>query len=330
MWPIGGQSSQCDEVAQPLSICQSFCHGGGPWILAATQAGPSSHGCGSASGKVSFFPPLFPSFSVPSAPSPAFISTLQAVPFQSIISSNPTPALWRRGEGGKHAKRCGIFFIVLGTHGDPSQGTLPFPSRFFFFSLSLPSSTSLWKATLAVFPANLLLSHQPKIPLECLCWSSGSGRASLRTQTVKETGFRWRRRKNKPKGTLAGVGQCVCLPSVHVCADEKDKIRLWLGRTQMIRDFCDFPSNPNRSYFPRKTSRFPTSLPNPDFALNPPPPIHLSLTSSLPSPSLIWFCNLFPEFNLGGKILWDCQTDGNRLSVGSMIIVCVDAYLYSP
>lgn len=79
-----------------------------------------------------------PVFSVPFAPSPAFISTLQAVPFQSIISSTPSLVL---GEGGKHAKRCGIFFFftILGTHGDPSQGTLPFPPRFFFYPPSILS-----------------------------------------------------------------------------------------------------------------------------------------------------------------------------------------------
>lgn len=85
------------------------------------------------------------SFRSPFAPPPAFISTLQAVPFQSIISSTPTLALREGGEGGKHAKRCGIFFIIPGTHSKASHGTLPFPSRFppsHLSPLKLPSSTS--------------------------------------------------------------------------------------------------------------------------------------------------------------------------------------------
>lgn len=48
------------------------------------------------------------------------------------------------------------FFIVLGIHGDPSQGTLPFPSRFPPPALFLQASSCYlaMKATL-VFPANL-------------------------------------------------------------------------------------------------------------------------------------------------------------------------------
>lgn len=95
-------------------------------------------------------PPLL-SFRSPFAPTPAFISTLQAVPFQSIISSTPNSGSQRRGERGKHAKRCGIFFIVLGIHSKPSQGTLPFPSRFpppHLSPLNLPSSTSLYEKPL--------------------------------------------------------------------------------------------------------------------------------------------------------------------------------------
>lgn len=61
--------------------------------------------------------------------------------FSLLFFSTPTLALWEE-EGGSMLR--GVeFFIVLGTRGDPSQGTLPFPSRF-FFSLSpfkLPSST---------------------------------------------------------------------------------------------------------------------------------------------------------------------------------------------
>lgn len=88
------------------------------------------------------------------------------------------------------------------------------------------------------------------------------------------------------------------------------------------KGFLWFPSNLNSSYFPWKTSRFPTSLPNPAFPLN---PLHnlsplcmalfskfLSLSSSISRiicpfplpPPLIWPCNLSGEFNLW-KILWE-------------------------
>lgn len=98
---------------------------------------------------------------VPFAPSPAFISTLQAVPFQSIISSPPTLALWERGKEGSILR--GVEFFYHSWHPWRSV-TRHFALSFtLFFSpssqlspLKLPSSTSLWKATL-VFPANLLL-----------------------------------------------------------------------------------------------------------------------------------------------------------------------------
>lgn len=109
---LGGQSAPCDEVAQPLSICQSFCHVGGPWILAAIQTSPSSHSHGFASGKFSFFPLL--SFWSPFAPSQAFISTLQAVPFQSIISLPPTLALGKRGKEGSMLR--GVEFFHRSWH----------------------------------------------------------------------------------------------------------------------------------------------------------------------------------------------------------------------
>lgn len=78
--------------------------------------------------------------------STSFYLNFTSCPFSVYYFLNSNSGSQRRGEGGKHAKRCGIFFIVLGTHGDPSQGTLPFPSRFFsppqLSPLKLPSSTS--------------------------------------------------------------------------------------------------------------------------------------------------------------------------------------------
>ncbi len=113
------------------------------------------------------------------------------------------------------------------------------------------------------------------------------------------------------------------------------------------KGFLRFPSNLNRSYFPRKSSRFPTSLPNPAFAPNPPP--SGSAFSSVKSPSfsriicplpppLIWPCNLSGELNLG-KILWEIVkhmviashrlNDHWRLSL-QFVIVCKKTLLQWP
>lgn len=75
-----------------------------------------------------------------------FISTLQAAPFQSIISSTPTPALgegggWR-AVGGKHAKRCGIYLSFLAPVAGFHKALWPFsftPSSL----IPLPSSCLL-------------------------------------------------------------------------------------------------------------------------------------------------------------------------------------------
>lgn len=135
-----GQSSLCDEVAQPLSICQSFSHGGGPSILAATQAGPSSHGRGSASGKLSFWPLL--SFWFPSH-FHWLLSQLYKLPLFSLLFPQLKLCLWEnRGKGGKHAKRCGIYLAFLAPRVYVTRHfALP-------FTLYLPSFAHSWSVLL--------------------------------------------------------------------------------------------------------------------------------------------------------------------------------------
>ena len=94
----------------------------------------------------------------PFPPSPAFISTLQAVPFQSIISSPPTLAL---GKGGKPAKRCGIFLSSLAPMAIRHKALCPFlhafsPSPKAFFSyIPMKRHSSLLSKP---FPLFLVLS----------------------------------------------------------------------------------------------------------------------------------------------------------------------------
>lgn len=89
--------------------------------------------------------------------STSFYLNFTSCPFSVYYFLNSNSGSQRRGKGGKHVKRCGIFFIVLGTHGDPSQGTLPFPSRFF------PSSALSLKASFFYFPmkSHSSLSSKP-------------------------------------------------------------------------------------------------------------------------------------------------------------------------
>ena len=189
-------------------------------------------------GKSHSFPPLFPVFFGPLCSFTGLLSQLYKLSLFSLLF--PQIQLWlsgEGGEGGKHAKRCGIFLSFLAPMAIRHKALCPFLHAFFLPSLSLPSCTSLWKATLAVFPANLFLSHQPKTPLECLCWSSGSGRASLRSQSSERTGFKWRGGKR-----YTCRSRSICLYAFCACVQmRKDKNRLWLGRTQMMRDFCDVP-----------------------------------------------------------------------------------------
>lgn len=78
----------------------------------------------------------------------SFYLNFTSCPFSVFYFSTPTLALWEKERGSM--LRGVEFFIVLGTHGDPSQGTLPFPSRFFFpcqlSPFKLPSSTPSMKS----------------------------------------------------------------------------------------------------------------------------------------------------------------------------------------
>lgn len=120
-------------------------------MLAATQASLSSHSRGSASGKFAFSPP--PVFSVPFAPSTAFISTLQAVPFQSIISSPPTLVLREVGERESMLRGVEFFLSFLAPMAIRHKALCPFLRAF-----SPPSTLS--------FLSFLLLPSYEK-PLEC-------------------------------------------------------------------------------------------------------------------------------------------------------------------
>lgn len=150
MWLIGGQSSPCDEVAQPLSVCQSFCHSLGLWILAATQSSPSSHSRGSASGKLLFLPRLV--FSVPFFcffPSFFFYLNFTSCPFSVYYFFISNSGSLGREEGGKHAKRCGIFFIILAPMAIRHKALCPFLHAFPHAQrspLKLPSSTPHMKS----------------------------------------------------------------------------------------------------------------------------------------------------------------------------------------
>lgn len=144
-----------------------------------------------------FLPP--PVFLVPFAPSPAFISTLQAVPFQSIISSPPTLALWERGKEGSRLRGVEFFYrswhpLRSVTRHSALSFMLFFPPllsflKASFFYLSKKSHSSLPRKPVSFFP--IFFTCVCFSPLECV---SGSGRASLRTQTRKRQDFEWRKK----------------------------------------------------------------------------------------------------------------------------------------
>lgn len=150
-----------DEVARPLSICQSLLSR--RWSLNAA--------CHSLQ-RLFTRPPLGNFLSLLPCPPPSpfcsstgfFISTLQAAPFQSIISSTPTPALLEEvgEEGGQHAKRCGIYLSFLAPVAVFHKALWPFsftPSSLIPLPssrlLSLPSYLSGKKRATLVFQANL-------------------------------------------------------------------------------------------------------------------------------------------------------------------------------
>lgn len=86
------------------------------------------------------------------------LSQLYKLPLFSLLFPPLQPWLWEHGKWGRHAKRCGIFFIVLGTHSKPSQGTLAFSSCL-PYSPSLPSaSIPIWKAQVFSRPVSFLRS----------------------------------------------------------------------------------------------------------------------------------------------------------------------------
>lgn len=172
---LGGQSSLCDEVARPLSICQSFCHVGGPWILAATQTSPSSYSHGFASGKFSFFPLL--SFWSPSLLHKLLSQLYKLFLFSLLFPLPPTLALGKRGKEGSMLRGVGFFhrswhpwqsvtrhFALSFMLSSPS--TLSLRASFFYFPMkshsSLPRnlSPSFWSFHLSV--------HVCFSPLECL------------------------------------------------------------------------------------------------------------------------------------------------------------------
>lgn len=165
----------------------------------------------------------------PFAPSPAFISTLQAVPFQSIISSPPTLALREGAKEGSMLR--GVEFFYRSWHPWRSvtrhfalSFTLFFPLSTLCVCLSLfklPSSTSFSKAT-QVFPANLFFSSFLVFSLVCPCtlllsnWSSISGGESLKTLAMNA--------KDWDEEKTLGF-QSVCSP-FFACVLEKWKIQL--------------------------------------------------------------------------------------------------------
>lgn len=139
--PQKERSNWCDwfrvrvqDVMKWHSLYQSVSHpvkAVVPEYYPPLRASPSSsHGHSSASGKLSFFLP-FLSFLSPSLLL-QLLSQLYKLSLFSLLFFNSNSG--SLGEGGGSMLRGVEFFIVLGTHGDPSQGTLPFPSRFFSLS----------------------------------------------------------------------------------------------------------------------------------------------------------------------------------------------------
>lgn len=135
----------CDEVAQPLSVCQSFCLHGGPSMPPATQVRPPSHRRrGSASGKLSAPPPSFTGFYL------NFTSCPFSVYYFLTSSSGPRRAGW--GERGSMLR--GVEFFYRSWH--PWRSV----TRHFALSASLffPSPALLWKAPPGFTLLHFLLS----------------------------------------------------------------------------------------------------------------------------------------------------------------------------
>lgn len=134
-------------------------------MLAATQAGLSSHGHGWAAGKLPFCPP--PGLLGSPPPRHRLLSQLYKLPLFSLLFPPLQSWLSEHGKPGRHAKRCGIFFfyIVLGTHNKPSRGTVAFSSRLACSPSPTRASPPVRKAqifsSLSLF--SLVCSHLPGV-----------------------------------------------------------------------------------------------------------------------------------------------------------------------
>ena len=124
-------------------LYQSVSHSVTPVVpeyrLPLRPASPS-HGRGSASGKLSFF------FRFPFAPSTGFYLNFTSCPFSVYYFLNSNSGSRRRGEGGKHAKRCGIFLSFLAPMAIRHKALCPFLHAFFFSLSPSTSSTSSMKS----------------------------------------------------------------------------------------------------------------------------------------------------------------------------------------
>lgn len=137
----------------------------------------------------------------------SFYLNFTSCPFSVYYFLTSSSGSQRRGEGGKHGKRCGIFFkfffyiSFLAPTASRHKALCPFlqgkrtPPHSHIHTLctlplKLPSSTSLRKAT-PLFPAKLFsLSFRPfNVPLLNVLLNSGNGGACLRAQVIK--GEKW-------------------------------------------------------------------------------------------------------------------------------------------
>lgn len=156
-----GQRPFGDEVAKLLSLCQSFCHTGGPWMQPATQSSlslPSNPR--SASGKLSS------SFFIHSPPAflGSFIWIFTSWPFSVHYFLQTALERTEKGqERGKQAKKVWNFFIGLGTRHMVLWTFLhsnPFPCFASHDFLVLGSSSRL---------SNKQICLLYLCPLKCLC-----------------------------------------------------------------------------------------------------------------------------------------------------------------
>lgn len=149
-------------------------------MQAATHSGPSSHGRGSASGKLSLplaLHSLSPVLFGPLLLLHQLLSQLYKLSlFSLLFSSTPTLALREGGKGGEHAKRCGIYLSLLAPIASLHKALWPFLHAFLPSSLSLKTTfffASLYKKAALVVRANLsLFWPTPPAPFICSCMSA--------------------------------------------------------------------------------------------------------------------------------------------------------------